>query len=480
MRRHRWLLTPLVLVTLAAAACTRPIPPTLPRPGLGSSPMNVVLFVIDDVRFDSLGAVGNPAIRTPRLDELANDGVLFQQAFVTTSVCWASRASILTGQYLSRHGVTSPRGRSADGPDAPPSSALAPEQWARSFPGVLQQAGYWTAFTGKWNLGGMPEGYWDVARVFEGQHWYTMPDGSRVHDTARNQANAIEFLRTRPPDRPFLLDVSFFAAHAVDQSEEQYFPQDWSAPLYEGVRIPPPLHPPDEYLGALPSFLSAPANEGRVRYHWRFDGTDARYQDYMTRYFRLITEVDDAIGRILDELDAQGVADNTLVVFIGDNGYFQADRGLADKWYPYEESIRVPLVVRDPRVPEAGRGQRRDEMALNIDVAPTIVSALGLGVPPTMQGEDLAPLYLDGGAVAWRDEFFYEMHQITSRDRIPASQAIVRRDWKYASWPDWDHEQLFDLSSDPDEAHNLVDEPAYASRRDDMRQRLESWIQRVK
>lgn len=449
----------------------------------GGPPMNVVLFVIDDVRFDSLGAAGNPVIRTPNLDDLAREGTLFRQAFVTTSICWSSRASILTGQYLSRHGVTSPaapRSPGADGEDAPPASALTPSQWALGFPGQLRQAGYWTAFTGKWNLGGMPDGYWDVARVFEGQHWYTMPDGERVHDTARNLANALEYLRTRPTDRPFLLDVSFFAAHAVDRSEEQYFPQPWSEAAYDGRRIAPPLHPPEEYLPLLPSFLSAPANEGRVRYHWRFDGTDARYQDYMTRYYRLITEVDDAIGQILDELETQGVDGNTIVVFIGDNGYFQADRGLADKWYPYEESIRVPLIVRDPRLPEAARGRPRDEMALNVDVAPTIMTALGLDVPSAMQGEDLSALYLRNDAADWRDEFFYEMHQVTSRDRIPASQAVVRRDWKYTYWPDWDHEQLFDLTTDPDEARDLVDDPAAAVRLADMRQRLEAWRTRVK
>ena len=149
-----------------------------------------------------------------------------------------------------------------------------------------------------------------------------------------------------------------------------------------------------KYLAALPPFLSNESNEGRVRYHWRFD-TPETYQDYMTRYYRLITEVDEAVGRIVDELRTQGVYEKTLIVFIGDNGYFQADRGLADKWYPYEESIRVPLVVRDPRLPSARRGTTRDQIALNIDVAPTLVAAAGLPVPGVMQGQDLGPLYLN-------------------------------------------------------------------------------------
>ncbi len=126
---------------------------------------------------------------------------------------------------------------------------------------------------------------------------------------------------------------------------------------YEGVKIPPPLRGDPKYLAALPPFLSTEINEGRIRYHWRFD-TPESYQAYMTRYYRLITEVDEAVGRLVDELRVQGVYDNTLIVVVGDNGYFHGDRGLADKWYPYEESLRVPLVVRDPRLP-SGDGASR-------------------------------------------------------------------------------------------------------------------------
>ena len=150
----------------------------------------------------------------------------------------------------------------------------------------------------------------------------------------------------------------------------------------------------------------------------------------MIRYYRLITEVDAVVGRLVDELKAQGVYDNTLIVFIGDNGYFHADRGLADKWYPYEQALRVPLIVRDPRLPARQRGTKKDQMALNIDVAPTVLSAAGMTVPEVMQGRNLAPLYLSRTSPAWRDEFFYEHPTITSRDRIPSSQAVIRQDWK--------------------------------------------------
>ncbi|MEO5820361.1 MAG: sulfatase/phosphatase domain-containing protein, partial [Vicinamibacteraceae bacterium] len=230
---------------------------------------------------------------------------------------------------------------------------------------------------------------------------------------------------------------------------------------------------------ALPPFLSSAANEARVRFHWRFD-TPERYQAYMTRYFRLITEADDAVGRIVGELQAQGVYDDTLIIVTGDNGYFQADRGLADKWYPYEESIRVPLVVRDPRLPARRRGVSRDEFALNIDVAPTIIAAAGLQIPKDIQGEDLAPLYLQARAPAWRDEFFYQHPTVLGKDRIPSSEAVIRRDWKFIHWPEFDHQQLFDLRSDPGEVQNLAGQPANAERQATMRERLDAWRQRVR
>ena len=241
---------------------------------------------------------------------------------------------------------------------------------------------------------------------------------------------------------------------------------------------PSPLGDP-KFLQALPPFLSSESNEGRVRYHWRFD-TPESYQAYMIRYYRLITEVDAAVGRLVDELKAQGVYDNTLIVFIGDNGYFHADRGLADKWYPYEQALRVPLIVRDPRLSARQRGTRKDQMALNIDVAPTVLSAAGMAVPEVMQGRDLAPLYLSRTPPAWRDEFFYEHPTITSRDRIPSSQGVIRQDWKYVTWPEFQYEQLFDLRKDPQEFRNLAVEDRPPDVLASLRKKLEGWRTRVR
>ena len=429
--------------------------------------MNVVVLVSDDHRWDGLGVAGNEEIHTPHLDRMANEGVRFSNAYVTTSICMTSRASILTGQYMSLHGIDRF------------GKQLSNEAFAKTYPALLRKAGYWTGFVGKYGVGSIRNDDFDFARAYEGVHWYDDPNepGGRIHVTERNARDSLDFLRERPQDRPFCLSVSYFAPHAEDRHEKQYLPQEWSAEYYEDGTIPLTWMVPlvdETALERLPWFLSQDSNEGRVRYGWRFN-TEEQYQRKMTDYFRLITEVDEAVGRLIDELKEQGVYENTLIFFMGDNGYFYGERGLAGKWYPYEESIRVPLLVHDPRLPESERGVVRDEMVLNIDLAPAIVAAAGLPSPGVMQGKDLARLYLGDTPPAWREEFFYEHPTITNKDRIPTSEAVVRLDVKYAQWPEFEHEQLFDLTEDPYEIENLADDPEYAALLDEMRGKLAEW-----
>lgn len=448
------LLLPLLLTSLLPAVAAEP-------------PMNLVVLVSDDHRWDSLGSAGNAVIKTPRLDALAADGIRFSEARVTTSICMVSRASILTGQTMSRHGI--------DQFGKP----ITPENFSRTYPGLLRSAGYWSGFVGKYGIGAIRPGDFDFSRQYETKHWFEDEVGAPIHVTEKNARDALDFLRTRPKEKPFVLSVSFFAAHAEDRAPEQYLPQAWSAAAYEGVTIPRSPLATDEYLAALPPFLAGPANEGRIRWAWRFD-TPERYQTYMTNYYRLITELDQAVGRIVDELKAQGVYERTLIVFIGDNGYFHADRGLADKWYPYEQALRVPFIVHDPRLPANRRGIVREQQVLNIDIAPTVIAAAGLPVPAGMQGRDVAPLYLGPGLPDWREEFFYEHPTITSRDRIPTSWAVVRKDVKYVYWPEFEYEQLFDLARDPTELRNLAGDPAHATLQSELRLHLTRLRERAK
>ena len=201
----------------------------------------------------------------------------------------------------------------------------------------------------------------------------------------------------------------------------------------------------------------------------------------MIRYYRLITEVDAAVGRLVDELKAQGVYENTLIAFIGDNGYFHGDRGLADKWYPYEQALRVPLIVRDPRVTARARGvdagpagpqHRRGADDRRRRRHARTGRHAGAGPRSSVPDGRTPP--------AWRDEFFYEHPTITSRDRIPSSQGVIRRDWKYVYFPEFDYEQLFNLKEDAEEIRNLAQDPAHAGQRAKMRQKLEEWRERAR
>ena len=357
--------------------------------------------------------------------------------------------------------------------------------WAETYPGLLRTNGYWVGHVGKWHNGAFPKERFDFGRSYFGTHWIKRPktDGNAkgssdntdlVHVTQQNESDALEFLRTRPKDKPFCLTLAFFAAHAEDDNPKQYLPQPGSAALYANDTVPVPETATEDALKRLPPFLQRPANEGRKRWAWRFD-TPEKYQTMMKNYYRLCTEVDATCGAVIAELKRQGALDNTLVIFTGDNGYFHGERGLADKWYPYEESIRVPLIVHDPRMPAIARGKTNGDFVLNVDIAPTILSAARVEAPKAMQGRNFAPLYCEANRPdpAWREEFFYEHAIISNKDRIPASQALVRHDAKYIYWPDFQYEELFDLKADPQEQKNLIGDPAHAKQLAEMKQRFE-------
>ncbi len=421
-------------------------------------PLNVLILYADDWRFDTLGVAGHPVVKTPNLDRLAASGVRFTQAAVTTAICGVSRASLYTGQWMSRHGS-----RAFDAFKTP---------WEHTFPGLLRSNGYTVAHVGKWHNGPFPSEHYDFGRSYMGQHWITRPNGSKVHVTQQNEQDALEFLRTRDPQKPFSLTVSFFAPHAEDRHPLQYLPQPESYEWYgDDVTVPIPPTANDDAYRRLPEFIANDANEGRNRWRWRFD-TPGKYQEMMKNYFRLVSEVDATCGRILEELERLGIADSTLVIFTGDNGYYHGEHGLADKWYPHQESIRVPLIVRDPRLPATKRGGTLDEFALNVDLAPTILAAAGVSAPAGMQGSDFAPLYLAASKPAWRTEFFYEHPTIRNVEFIPSSEALVRRDVKYFFWPDFRREQLFDLTNDPHEQNDLANDPSKAPRLATLRERF--------
>jgi arylsulfatase len=441
--RIAWLLLALTLMAVESDAAA-------------AKPSNILLLYADDWRDDTLGSAGHPVVETPSLDRLAREGLRFTRAYVTTSVCGVSRASLLTGQWMSRHGNTGFR--------------MFETPWDETFPALMRSKGYWAGYVGKWHNGDFPAASFDFARSYQGRHWIRGEDGSRIHVTKQNENDALDFLRTRPADKPFLLTVAFFAPHAEDEDPRQYLPQPEGMTLYEDTAIPVPPNATEQSWQRLPPFFDE-RNEGRKRWHWRFDSPE-KYQTMMRNYYRLVHEVDAVCGRLLAELQKQGALDETLVIFTTDNGYFHGEHGLADKWYPHQESIRVPLIVRDPRMPDERRGRANEDIALNVDLAPTILAAAGIAVPPGMQGHDLAPLYLGAPRPEWREEFFYEHPTIGDAHTIPASKALVRKDWKYIHWPEHGLEQLFDLTADPMEESDLARDPAHQDRLAELRKRF--------
>ncbi len=454
-RRHFIKATGLTGISLAAGPIARAAGNATP----GKVPMNVLFLLADDLRWNSLHCAGNEVVITPEIDKLAGDGVRFSNARVTTSICMVSRASLLTGQHMSRHGIDRFL------------KPLSKEAIRETYPSILKNLGYHTGYVGKYGVDHIREDQFDFYREYEGRHWINDEQDNPVHVTRKNLDDALTFMQQRPVQKPFCLTVGFFAAHAEDDNLEQYCFQPQSEQLFSGVTIPVPVTSAAEYLKRLPPFISSEENEGRRRWHWRFD-TPEKYQHYMKAYYRMLAEMDSAVGVLLDELKKQQVYENTLVIFMGDNGYFHGEHQLADKWYPYEESVRVPLVIHDPRIPATGKGSVIDEFILNIDLAPYIVAAAGARIPASMQGTDFGEMMQKKDYPSWRKDFYYAHPVVLSERRIPSSEALIARDAKYIWWPDYQYEEFYDLEKDPLETTNRIADPAYARKIAEMKQRF--------
>jgi len=452
----------------AAAALATLLAASAPVARSAERPINVIFLLADDQRWDTLGSYGNPIVQTPELDRLASEGVRFEHAFVTTSICMTSRASFLTGQYARRHRIWD---------FATPLSAA---QLADSYLGRFKAAGYTVGFVGKWGVGDPPRGFFDYDRAFAGQGDYVVEiEGRTRHLTSVMGDQALEFLRTAPGDRPFCLSVSFKAAHVQDSYliTDEPFPSDPDlAGLYAGVTIAPPVSALPEFFERLPKALQD--SEGRLRWAIRFWGP-TRYQDSVKGYYRLVSGIDRVVGRIRATLAERGLTNTTAIVYSGDNGFFLGEYGLAGKWTPHEASIRVPLLVYDPRLPAANRGAVREEMALNIDVAPTLLALAGLEPPPAMQGQSVLPL-VRGESPPWRTSFFYE--HLFEHPRIPRTEGVRTDAWKYIRYVDEDPaiEELYDLRRDPQELENLAARPEWEPVRERMRASWARWREQAR
>jgi N-acetylglucosamine-6-sulfatase len=405
---------------------------------------NIVVILTDDQRYDAIGLL-DPFFETPRLDEFAEGGILFENAFVTSSICSPSRASILTGQWNFRHGVL------RNGTNAEPSGP--------TFPQLLQHAGYETAFIGKWHLGSgdEPRPGFDYWASYSGQGQYVDQlfnvDGKPVqiegHNTDRTTDFAVEFLK-RPREKPFMLFVSHKAVHAGFRPAERYLG------TYNGLAYPRPAtmaetedtkrNEPRWVLAQRQSWLGV---AGRYPAEGEFD-------EFAQRYAETVRTVDDSVGKIVDALTELGLFESTLIVFTSDNGFMMGEHGLIAKRTMYEPSIRVPMIVSCPEL-FAG-GQRRQQMVLNTDICPTLLAAAGVAIPGEVQGRSFYPL-LTGDPNEWRDAFAYTYFWEPGLPQTPTTFGLRTDRYKLVRYYGvFDRYELYDLRTDPEERHNLIAE----------------------
>lgn len=425
---------------------------------------NIIFFLTDDQRNDTLGCTGHPIVKTPTIDGLAREGVLFRNSFCEVPICAASRSTLFTGLSQRTHGYNFEE------------RAVPAKYAATSYPMLLKKSGYRMGFAGKFGMvfaGTRKRALFDFFRpIGRGPYLKRQKDGSMRHETELCGDAAIEFIEGTPEGKPFCMSVSFNASHAEDNDKRPGRHFQWAGPtdgMYEDVKIPRPNLDDEKYYKAMPAFLQAKRGLSHQRYFWRWD-TPEKYQTNMRAYFRMLTGIDMTIARVMEVLKKKGLDQNTIIIYSADNGYMMGDRRTAGKWNHYEQSIRVPLVIYDPRVPQAKRGRVLDELVNNIDIAPTIVSYAGLEVPAEYQGRSLAPFVNGARVEEWREDIFCE-HKF---NHYPDWHCVRGKRFKYAVYyKNGPYECLYDLEKDPEEYVNLASNPEHKQRLEAMRARLE-------
>lgn len=428
---------------------------------------NIIFILTDDHRHDALGYAGNKYAHTPEMDKLAQTGAYFKKAVVTTPICAASRASILSGLHERTHKYTFQTGD------------IRQEYMATAYPKVMKQAGYFTGFFGKFgvnynHLGDLFDVHEDYDRNnnFKDKRGYFFKTlgTDTVHLTRYTGQKAIDFIRQAPKDKPFCLSLSFSAPHAHDGAADQFFYDQQTAGLLENVKIDPPPLADDRYFEAQPPKVRA--GFSRLRWTWRFDNPE-KYQQMVKGYYRMIASVDLEIGKIRAQLKKQGLEKNTVIILMGDNGYFLGERQLADKWLMYDLSVRVPLIVYDPRI---RRHQEVETMAANVDIAATIAELGKAPLPQGWQGKSLYPLLTQAAPTFNRDTLLIE--HLWEFENIPPSEGVRTQDWKYFRYvTDKSWEELYDLKNDPREEHNLAKNPQHRAVLNQLRRSLDNLIQ---
>lgn len=455
---------------------------------------NILYIMSDDHAAHALSCYGSKINETPQLDRIAEEGIRFDNAFCTNSICAPSRAAILTGQYNHINGVKT-LGNSLDG--RKPNMAK-----------VLQENDYQTAMIGKWHLGhgeeNDPTGF-DYWNVLPGQGDYHDPKMIEMGEEKQYEGYvtdiitdlSLNWIKERDKDRPFMLMCHHKAPHRPWEPDEKH------ADLYEDIDIPEPETFHDDY-----SNRSHAAKEATMRVDRDLFKDDLKedppegltpnelkswkYQRYIKDYLRVVASIDDNVGRMLDYLEAEGLAEDTIVIYTSDQGFFLGDHGWYDKRFMYEESIRMPFIVRYPKEIEAGTST--EDFALNVDFAPTFLDYAGIATPDFMQGTSLRPVLENRTPEDWQKSFYYRYWEHLSEPHLVVAHYGIRTErYKLIYYygeslgsantkdesrtPEW---ELFDLKNDPHELKNVYDDPAYGEIIKQLQEELYALKEKVK
>lgn len=462
-----------ILQGMAAAAAAGCSGRKAPRP-------NILFVMTDDQAISDMSCYGNPILRTPNMDRLAAGGVRFQNCFVTNSLCAPSRATVLTGAYSHVHGI---RGNSEARDSVERMDPKLP-----TYPQLLQQAGYRTGIVGKWHLPHNPVGF-DHWSVLPGQGLYFDPDfivnGERKkmkgYATDVTTEMALDFLRG-DRSKPFCLIYQHKAPH------RPFKPAPRHAHLYNDVELPYPKTFNDHYSTRR---VAKEAEDMRFDVSLAGDYKDLPqglsqadrkkwiYQRFVKDHYRAINGIDENLGRVLDLLDQQGQTEDTLILYTSDNGFFLGEHGWYDKRFMYEPSLRIPLLVRYPRL--GVQGKVVDAMAMNIDFAPTMLDFAGVKVPSTMQGKSLRPVLTGTKPADWRTSVYYSYYDNSWKLRDAPREAMADPSFEFFTphrvgphrgvrtaghtlieYYGDSYWELFDLEKDPEQVRNVYGDPSYA------------------
>ena len=438
--------------------------------GLAAKPKrrpNILYIMSDDHAAPAMSCYGSRINKTPQLDRIATGGMRLDNCFCTNSICTPSRATVLTGTYSHVNGCR----------------AFNPfDNRTPTFPRLLKAAGYHTGVVGKWHLHCEPAGF-DSWSVLPGQGKYfdpvlLEPGGRKVYEgyvTDVITDLALEFLRERPKDKPFCLLYHHKAPHDNFEYDDKH------AHLYKDADIPEPDNLLDDYANRGEAVRRVTQKIGMrhtayARQTKHLPPTERKracYQIYIKSYLRCVASIDDNVGRVLDYLQAEGLEEDTIVVYTSDQGFFLGEHGMYDKRFMYEESLRIPFVVRYPR--EIAPGGKSGAMVLNVDVAPTLLDYAGVPVPAEMQGRSARPVLRGKTPEDWRGSMYYRYWLHLPHFRVAAHFGVRTHDHKLIYYygralgtpgarkqstpPEW---ELFDLRKDPREMKNVFADPAYA------------------